>query len=427
MATAQGLIDYIWAGTSPFHCVQESARLLEAAGYVRVDDGDAPGAVEPGDKAYMVRSGSLIAWHAGNKPPAEAGFRLLGAHTDSPNLRLKPQAEYVSEGFAQWGIEPYGGVLLATWGDRDLGLSGRVVVNQGGALVEKLVRVDRPLARVTNLAIHLNRTVNDNGLILNKQKHLPPLLATVDGEDSGALLNAVLRECGVDPDAVVAHDLMLHDTQKPAVGGINGDFIFAPRLDNQASCYCALDALLSLDSTPDATAVITLFDHEEVGSGSERGAASALIRYVLRRLEHDHTQRAPGGLERATANSFQVSADMSHAVHPNYADLHDKYNKPRINGGPVVKTNVNMRYSTDAETSARFKAACAALEIPVQDFVVRSDLACGSTIGPISAAQLAIRTVDVGGAMLSMHSIREMCGSRDIDQMAQVMRYILQN
>ena len=426
MASAEGLIDYIAAGPSPFHCVAETALRLEAAGFVRMDDAAAPAPIAPGAGGYLARAGSLVAWRAGSVAPAAAGFRIIGAHTDSPNLRLKPAPEYVAEGYVQWGIEPYGGVLLATWADRDLGLCGRVALRGPAGLETRLLRVQRPVCRVPNLAIHLNRQVNDDGLVLNKQTHLPPIVACADAEGDSARLGRLLSaELDCDVDAILSWDLMLFDVQAPTIGGIDGDFVFAPRIDNQASCYPALEALLALDAPPAHTSVIALFDHEEVGSGSERGAAGAFLRNVLARLERDHTDRAPGGLERAAASSYMVSADMAHGVHPNFADKHDARHQPAMNGGPVIKTNVNQRYSSDAETVARFKAACADEGATVQEFVNRSDLACGSTIGPISAAELGIRSVDVGGAMLSMHSIREQCGARDIDAMARVKARIL--
>jgi len=423
MADARGLIDYIWASPSPFHCVDETVRRLEAAGFRGVDDRAAPEPVTPGSRRYLARGGTVIAWLAGAEAPAEAGFRMLGAHTDSPNLRIKPNPEYVKEGYVQWAVEPYGGVIYATWADRDLGLSGRVAVRTTAGVEMRLLRVDRPLARVANVAIHLNREVNKTGLLLNAQTHLPPLIGLES--DSDALMTLIAEQLQCEPSDVVGFDLGLHDVQPPALGGIADEFIFAPRLDNQASCYTAIEALLALDEVPAHTSVVSLYDHEECGSGSERGAGSTLTRNVLNHLTVHHTSQAPGGVERALANSFLVSADMAHAIHPNYADKHEPQHRPSLNGGPVVKTNVNMRYATDAGTAARFRAACADENAPVQEFVTRSDLACGSTIGAISAAGLAVRTVDVGCAMLSMHSIREQAGTHDVDMMTRVMGRLL--
>lgn len=418
------MIAYIEASPTTFHCVAESIRRLEAAGFVPWDAAAEPAPVHPGQRAYLDRAGTLIAWHAGSAAPAAAGFRLLGAHTDSPNLRLKPSAEYTSEGYVMWGTEPYGGLLSSTWADRDLGLAGRVAVRGDGGVETRLIRIDEPLARVSNLAIHLNRGVNDTGLILNKQTALSPMIA-LDDNVGGMLRDVVARAAGVEADALLNWDLSLFDLQPPRIGGLRREFVFSPRLDNQASCFNALSALMALNATPGHTSVVALFDHEEVGSTSERGADSTLLRNVLVQLERHHVVAAPGGFERAAANSYMVSADMAHGVHPNFADKHEDHHKPILGGGPVIKHNVNMRYSTDGQTAARFKAACQDEGVPMQEFVNRSDLTCGSTIGPVSASQLAVRSIDVGGAMLSMHSIREMCGSGDIDMMTRVMARIL--
>jgi aspartyl aminopeptidase len=427
MSDAKGLIEYIAASPSPFHCVDASAERLNKAGFSRFDDGQGSLPIETGSGGYVIHGGTLVAWRAGKSAPAERGFRILGAHTDSPNLRLKPQPEYAKEGYLQWGVEVYGGAIVATWADRDLGLCGQVAVRRDGGLSQELIRIDKPIARIANLAIHLNREVNDKGLVLNKQDHLPPLIGMGETEGSSHLLQEICRELNCSADDVLGWDLCLFDVQPPAIGGLNDEFIFAPRLDNQASCYSALEALCSLTDAPESTAVVVLFDHEECGSRSERGADSSLLRNLLTRLERDHSEQAPGGLERAVTNSYLVSADMAHGVHPNFADRHDTNHKPLLNGGPVIKTNVNMRYATNAVTAARFREACQTEDVPFQEFVNRSDLACGSTIGPISAAALSIPTVDVGNAMLSMHSIREQSGAHDVDRMTQVMARILQD
>ena len=421
MADAQGLIDFITAGPSPFHCVAEGVRRLDAAGYAPHELAGEPRSWSPGEGGYLVRGGTLIAWRAGTDAPQAGGFRILGAHTDSPNLRLKPSPDGVREGYQQWGVEIYGGVLLHTWTDRDLGLSGRVAVRGPDGTELRLVRVERPIARVANLAIHLQREIRTDGLKLNKQKHMAPLLGLAGDDAPDALPGLLAATLHVDPADLLSWDLGLHDLQPPTVGGLASEFVFAPRLDNQASCYMALEALLGLEAVPAATSVVVLFDHEEVGSTSERGAGSVLLRDVLAMLVRDHTLQAAGGLGRASARSWLLSADMAHGVHPNFADRHEPAHKPRLNGGPVVKTNVTQRYATDAESAGRFKAICADRGVPVQEFVNRTDLACGSTIGPISAAGLAIRGLDIGGAMLSMHSIREQCGAADPEWITRAM------
>lgn len=414
---ARDLVRFIDASPSPFHCVAESARRLAARGFSPLREGDA-WKPKAGQGYYLTRGdGSLIAFRVGQKASTEAGFRVLGAHTDSPNLRLKPRPGKVKEQLLMFDVDVYGGVLLATWTDRDLGLAGRVFVEEKGALVSKLVRVDKPMCRVANLAIHLNREVNDKGLVLNKHQHLAPLVSGAPASGSGA--EAVLALLGealqVDPGAIVGHDLCLFDVQPGSLGGASEEFIFAARLDNQAMCHASVEALGAAD-VAEHTSVIALFDHEEVGSGSARGADGSFLFDVLGRL----AGASPEHFARAVAKSAMISADMAHAVHPNYADLHDANHMPRLNGGPVLKTNYNQRYATDAETGALFRSLCRKSGVPYQEFVNRPDLACGSTIGPISAARLGIKTVDVGNPMLSMHSVREMTGSADQERMIKV-------
>jgi aspartyl aminopeptidase len=419
-ATAS-LLEYIAASPSPFHCVEESARQLLGAGFVEIDESEEPARVEPGQAAFVRRSGSLFAYRAGAVSPAAAGFRILGAHTDSPNLRLKPKPDVTRSGYRQWGVETYGGVLLATWMDRDLGLSGRVHVRgEDGKPEARLFRCDKPIARIPNVAIHLNREVNKKGLILNKQNHLPPMVGLEDAEDFSTWLGKQL-----DCEEILSWDLGLMDLQAPCVGGLDESFIFSPRLDNQASCYASLAALLEA-KTADCTQVAVLFDHEEIGSRSHSGAMSAFLRDSLARVEKNYAEPSPGGMERAIPNSLLISLDMAHGVHPNYADKHEPNHAPIINGGPVIKEHVEQRYATDGETSAWFKDLCKSQEVPVQDFVIRTNLACGSTIGPISAGELGVRTIDVGNAMLSMHSIREQAGSKDTAYMQRVLRCALE-
>ena len=425
MDAARDLVSYTHASPSPFHCVEESIRRLEGSGFQGLDEGGEPCTLEPGQGYYLQRSGTVIAWRCGTRSPIEAGFRIIGAHTDSPNLRIEPNGEHRSEGFLQWGVDIYGGVLLHTWTDRDLGLSGRVLLRDGsGGISHRLLRVDRPIARVANLAIHLNREIRSDGLKLNKQRHMVPLVGL--GEE-GALANLIATELDTEAEAILSWDLGLHDVHPPSLGGLTEEFVFSPRLDNQASCHAAICALLASAAETEATPLIALYDHEECGSRSAHGAASALLGYTLSRIIRDHAVSGSGGLGRAAAHSFLVSADMAHGVHPNYADRHEKLHKPHVNSGPVIKWNVNTRYATDGETAARFKLAAASAGAPVQEFVNRSDLACGSTIGPITAAGLAIRGVDVGSAMLSMHSIREQAGARDVRWMIDTMTQVLQH
>ena len=415
------MLRFLTDSPSPYHCVETCVQTLVANGFVEVNERQPREKLKAGDAGFVRRAGSIIAWRAGTAPVADAGFRMMGAHTDSPNLRIKPRPDSAAEGFKRWGVEVYGGVLLATWPDRDLGLAGRVFVRVGDGDPEpRLLNIDRPIARIPNLAIHLNRGVNKEGLVLNQQEHLPVMV----GLGEGSFNAFIAKTLDVDEDAIVSYDLGLYDVQAPCTGGLENEFVFSARLDNQASCYQALAALTEADVAKH-TQVMVLFDHEEVGSRSSHGAMGAFLQHQLNHLERDHEARASGGVERALANSWMISMDMAHGVHPNYAAHHEPLHKPMMNAGPVVKEHVEQRYATDAETSAFFKDAARKVDVPVQDFVIRTDLACGSTIGPISSAQLGVRTVDVGNAMLSMHSIREQCGAKDTEMMVRVLGEIL--
>ncbi|HYQ16775.1 MAG TPA: M18 family aminopeptidase, partial [Polyangiaceae bacterium] len=388
------------------------------AGFRRLSERDA-WSLAPAERGFVVRGGgSIAAFRLGKKSPADAGFVIVGAHTDSPNLRLKPNAELTASGYEQLAVEVYGGVLLSTWLDRDLGLAGRVVLADGST---RLLKLPGSFCRVPNLAIHLNRDVNSGGLTLNAQTQMLPVAALV--HDGGGLelrerLAAALGE-GVDARAIQGSDLCLFDTQPPALGGARGELIFSARLDNLASCHAALSALLAAGDA-DATRVVVLYDHEEVGSETAIGAGSPFLEALLLRLLACYPATSDG-FARAIAGSLMVSADMAHAVHPNYPDKHDKQHRPLLGKGPVLKVNANQRYATDGPSAARFRAACARAGVEPQTFVARNDMGCGSTIGPIAAAGLGLRTVDVGGPMLSMHSCREMAASADVAPMVRAL------
>jgi aspartyl aminopeptidase len=426
LAPARDLCGYLDASPSPYHAVEETIRRLRSVGFTPLSETD-PWDLRPGAGHFVIRGdAAIVAFRVGRRSPASAGFQIVGAHTDSPNLRLKPQPAAGKEGYAQLGVEVYGGVLLYTWVDRDLGISGRLVVEESdGRLTRHLVRVDAPIARVASLAIHLDREVNDKGLVLNKQQHLSPLFALGDpARETERLFGRLAEVAGVEASRIRGFDLGLHDLQRAAIGGHDDAFVFSARLDNLASCHAATVALASSPPS-DQTQVIALFDHEEVGSGSATGAAGPFLRDVLGRIVDAVDRDARSGLARAIAASFCVSADMAHAVHPNWPDKHEGRHMPRLGKGPVIKTNVQQRYATDGASAARFRALCRAADVPVQDFVTRTDLACGSTIGPITAAQLGIPTVDVGGPMLSMHSSREMCGAADVASIVAVLSRFL--
>jgi aspartyl aminopeptidase len=413
------LMAFLEAAPTPYHAVSEVTRRLAGAGFQRLSERDS-WQLSPGAGGYVVRGGgSVVAFRMGSKTPAQAGFAIIGAHTDSPNLRLKPNAELTAHGYEQLSVEVYGGVLLSTWLDRDLGLAGRVVLSDGST---RLVRLPGVFCRVPNLAIHLNRDVNSAGLVVNAQTQLLPL-AGLEREGGGLeLFERVAAELGdgVTAQAIVGSDLCLFDTQGPTLGGARGELLCAARLDNLTSCHAALSALLGAESGAEATLVVVLYDHEEVGSESAAGAGSQLLEAVLGRLLQSY-DAVSDGFARAIAGSLLVSADMAHALHPNYPDKHDKQHRPLLGKGPVLKVNVSQRYATDGPTAARFRAACQRAEIEPQYFVSRNDIGCGSTIGPIAAAGLGLRTVDVGGPMLSMHSCRELAASADIPLMVRVM------
>jgi len=411
----QDLLQFVNRSPTPFHAVAETVSRLNAQGYRPLDEAEAWN-VDPGDKVYVVRGGgSVAAFHMGSAPAQEAGFHLIGAHTDSPNLRVKPNPELEKAGYGQLGIEPYGGVLLHTWLDRDLSLAGRVSLADGGA---RLVDFRRELLRVPSLAIHLNRTVNTEGLKLNAQTHMAPILALKELGDIN-LCALLAEELGdVKTEDVIAWDLMAYDVQSATRSGRSREFIHAGRIDNLASCHAGLSALLAAERDAKMSRGLVLYDHEEVGSRSAQGAASDFLRSCLQRLSGDSAE----SFHRAVAKSFLISADMSHAIHPNYADLHEPTHQPVLGGGPVVKINVNQSYATDGESWASFERWAKEANVTTQRFVVRSDLGCGSTIGPITAAELGIRTVDVGNPMLSMHSCRELAAASDVPRMIDVMK-----
>lgn len=419
--TAKRLLDFIEASPTPYHAVAELARQLEKAGFTRLDE-SAAWKVAPGAKHFVIRNGSsLLAFATALKAPAETGFRFTGAHSDSPNLRLKPKPEAGNHGYRQLAVEVYGGVLLSTWLDRDLGLAGRVYT--AGDPTPRLYRAKKPFARIPNLAIHLDRGVNEEGLKLNAQSHLPPVVGlTGDCTDKAWLRTLLASELQIEADKILGFDLMFHDTTAPILSGLKDEFIHAPRLDNLASCHASLEALLRAveNGPPASTAGFVVYDHEEVGSETAVGAASSLLESVLERI----VLSLGGGreeLRRAIARSLFVSADMAHAIHPNRGDRHEPQHAPQLNAGPVIKVNSNQRYATDGATSSRFAELAREAEVATQYFVTRSDLPCGSTIGPITATRLGIPTVDVGNPMLSMHSCREMAGSQDAEKMIRVL------
>jgi aspartyl aminopeptidase len=418
------LLAFLGDSPTPFHAVTSATSRLAAAGFRPIAETDDWSSLTPGGYSFVHGGSSVLAFVI---PEGKriTGFRIVGAHTDSPNLRLKPLPEYKKEGYAQLGVEVYGGVLLNSWLDRDLSLAGRVFVSgkAGGAKVEsRLVRFTRPMLRVAQLAIHLDRDVNDKGVVLNKQDHLAPIFG-LDGDGAKDLRAMLAEELGIAGDQIVGSDLMLYDVVAPTLGGRSEELIFSARLDNLAMSHAAIRSVV--DAAPKAAAgdvvpVAALFDHEEVGSETAYGAQSAFLPRALERIVLGR-----GGsredYHRCLAGSLCVSADMAHAVHPNYESRHESRHKPVLNGGPVIKINSQQRYATSGATAALFRDLCARAEVPVQHYAHRTDLPCGSTIGPIASTLLGIRTVDVGNPMLSMHSIRELGGAKDPAMMTRVL------
>ena len=390
-AEAHDFLSYVQASPTPRHCVAETVRRLEASGFVPAEPGD------DNDQGYAARAGSLLAWRRNGDGPV----RVVTAHTDSPNLRVKPQPDTRGAGLHQLGVEVYGGVLLNSWLDRDLGLAGHAVVRGPEGIETRLITIDRPVLRVPQLAIHLDREINTKGLQLNKQQHMKPVWGIVADDDERSLAELLGAELDIEAGDILAFQLMTFDVMPPALWGWNDEFIASPRIDNQLSCWAAVAALAETDAP--GTQVIALFDHEEDGSTSATGADSGLLADALAALV------GPSPSE----DSLCISADCAHATHPNYADRHDPEHQIALNGGPVVKVNANERYATTPMGHALFVDACERAGVPHQVFVSRTDLACGSTVGPITAARTGLDTVDVGAPQLAMHSARETTGSSD--------------
>jgi aspartyl aminopeptidase len=410
---AHELIDFIDTSPSPWHAVASAEARLLANGFTRLEEGER-WQLAAGGRYYAVRGGaSLIAFVLGGQPLAESGFRIVGAHTDSPGLRLKPRAASASDGIIRLGVEVYGGPILATFTDRDLSLAGRVVLRAAAGQETRLLRFERPLLRLSNLAIHMNREVNEQGLKLNKQTELPLILGQLgEGEDAEAHLRKLLADAAeAEAKDLLSWELAVHDVQKGCLWGANQEFIASRQLDNLSSTHAALTALIAT-AQPTTTCMAAFFDHEEVGSESATGAGGSFITDVLARIA------LQAGLDeedrrRAMVRSFFISADMAHAYHPNFPNAYEPGHKVMVNGGPVIKTNVNQRYTTNAETAARFMGFCEQAGVPCQQYAHRSDLGCGSTIGPMVAAQLGVASLDVGSPMWAMHSARESAGVHD--------------
>ena len=424
----QGLLKFLQQSPTPFHAVQTMMAQLEEAGFEWLDEADS-WQLQPG-RSYIVHRNcsSLIAFHLGQGDPAESGFKLAGAHTDSPCLKLKPNAVMQSANAVQFAVEIYGGALLAPWFDRDLSLAGRVeYLSDNGQIRSVLLNWQRPIATVPSLAIHLDREANQNRSI-NAQKDMPPLLALPAAGsqfDFVSFIREALREQhGLnDLSKVLGHELYFYDTQPPALIGLNNDFIASARLDNLLSCYVGLDAILAAHREQSTQfSLLVCNDHEEVGSASACGAQGPFLKSVLARIGAQLSSAdAAEAMERTIRRSLFLSIDNAHGLHPNFPEKHDGNHGPILNKGPVIKINANQRYATNSRSTAIFRALCELSHVPCQSFVVRSDMGCGSTIGPITASGLGVETIDIGVPTFAMHSIRELAGSDDAWHTSRVL------
>ena len=408
-----GLLDFLARSPTPFHATANLAALLTAAGFEALVE-TADWALKPGGRYYCIRNdASLIAFVLGTEALARHGIRMLGSHTDSPCLMVRPHPEKNRRGYFQLGVEVYGGALLNPWFDRDLSLAGRVVVRDpSGRLRSHLVDFRRPLAVIPSLAIHLDREANRNRSI-NAETDIQPLLGQLVGDATGDLRLLLAQELAVNGAAVgevLDFELCLYDTQPPARIGLGGEFIAAARLDNLLSCYVGVQALLA--SQGNETRLVVCSDHEEVGSASASGAQGPFLESVLMRLLPDATERT-----RALMASLLISADNAHGVHPNFPARHDDNHGPLLNRGPVLKVNTNQRYATNSVTAARLRQWARDADVPLQTFVARNDMGCGSTIGPLTAARIGVPTLDLGVPTLAMHSIRELAGAADAESL----------
>uniref|UniRef100_A0A6N2MDF3 Aspartyl aminopeptidase n=1 Tax=Salix viminalis TaxID=40686 RepID=A0A6N2MDF3_SALVM len=452
---ASELINFLNASPTAFHAVEEAKKRLRNAGYEQVSERQ-DWNLEAGKRYFFTRNHStIVAFAIGNKFEAGNGFYIVGAHTDSPCLKLKPVSKVTKGGYLKVGVQTYGSGLWHTWFDRDLTVAGRVIIKEekdgSVSYSHRLVRIEEPIMRVPTIAIHLDRNVNSDGFKVNTETQLLPVLATsiktelnkaiaesdplkseetlADGKKSdkvmikskhhSLVLEMIANQIGCKVDDICDFELQVCDTQPSVIAGAAKEFIFSGRLDNLCSSFCSLKALIDATSSESdlkdesGVRMVALFDHEEVGSNSAQGAGSPVMLDALSRITSSFDSDSKL-LPKAIQLSYLVSADMAHALHPNYMDKHEENHQPKLHGGLVIKHNANQRYATNAVTSFLFREIASKHNIPTQDFVVRNDMACGSTIGPILASGVGIRTVDVGAPQLSMHSIREMCAVDDV-------------
>eukprot|EP00796_Vickermania_ingenoplastis_P002317 gene2317-1453_t len=433
---ARSFTKFVNEACTPFHAVKLIKTKLDHAGFVHLPEGSNWNFIKPGGKYYVVRNEtSVVAFVLGGKFNPEKGLKIVGAHTDSPNFNLKPKTQVKkSSDYHQVAVQCYGGGLWHTWFDRDLTVAGRVIV-QSDKLEGKLVHIRKPILRIPNLAIHLCSQEERQSFGPNKESHMVPIISSAKMAKENNASEAVQSQCGplmqtlaaelqCQPEEIVDFDLSVVDTQDACLGGLYDEFIFSPRIDNLVSCFCAIEALLTDDKSvenDEMARMVCLFDHEEVGSSSPSGAGGTLLPDLIERLVGNSMRSI------LVANSFLLSVDGAHGVHPNYPDKHESCHRPLLNEGPVIKYNANVRYATNGLTGAIVCDLAKKVAVPIQKFVVKNDSPCGSTIGPILSTLSGIKTADIGNAQLSMHSVREMCGTADIFYMTELIKSFFSN
>mmetsp|Transcript_12362 Transcript_12362/g.20480 ORF Transcript_12362/g.20480 Transcript_12362/m.20480 type:complete len:470 (-) Transcript_12362:91-1500(-) len=452
VAFAEKACEFLTASPDPFHAVANCVVKLEAAGFtaLRKRDPFAGKLASGGKYYYTINHSTLVAFTVGAKYKSGNGFVILGGHTDSPNLKVKPRSKKEAHGCLQLGVECYGGGLWHTWFDRDLGLSGRVLVRgNDGAITQKLVNLNTPVARVSTLCIHLQSAEERKAFTVNKENHTVPIIGTHTLLQQGSedqlnewqkgheplLLKAIAAKAGIEVKDIADMELNLYDVQPASLGGlIQKEFLNSARLDNLATVFCSTEAIVDYSadlSESEDICMITMFDHEEVGSQSAHGAGSPVMMEAVRRIS-DSLSDTPGSLNPdlyscCIRKSFVLSVDMAHAIHPNYSAKHESNHAPKLNGGTVIKTNANQRYTTNAVTGFFVRELAREAGLPVQEFVVRNDCPCGSTIGPIISSRTGIRTVDIGMPQLSMHSCREVMGIADLTHGYELFKTYFKN
>ena len=403
------LTNFLDRSPTPWHAVANIAEHLERSGFIRLDE-RAAWCLEAGATYFVVRSdGALVAWR---QPVDVVGWTIFGAHTDSPNLRVRPDPVVKKHGYFQLGLEVYGGVLLSTWFDRDLSLAGRVAIANEGAVLTELVDFERPVGIIPNLAIHLDRDAN-KGRKINPQDELPLIISRAEKDAEMDFSEIIARELGRSVADISAFEICAYPIEESQVIGLEGEFLASARLDNLLSCFIVSEALIQNEAAEGT--MVVLNDHEEIGSVSTGGADGPFLESILRRAT------IFSDFERVRVNSLMISIDNAHGVHPNYAAKHDESHRPLLNEGPVVKVNANHRYATTAITQGLIEQAAQRADVSLQYFSGRADLGCGSTIGPLTAGRLGIDTIDLGCAQFAMHSARETCGIKDPELMLKLL------